>query len=121
MATPSQTLATAASCLSSCLPAGMAWYGLLAVLDAIGQGATVPSTAQELATAASCYSACISPGLLPYALIVAAQSVASGGGGSGGGLTCGVGAPVAAPASGCGGYINTSDGSLFLYYSGAWH
>lgn len=121
MATPSQTLATAASCLSSCLPAGMAWYGLLAVLDAIGQGDTVPSTAQEIATAAACYSACIPQGLLPYALIVAAQNISSGGGGGGTGLTCGSGAPVTAPTSGCGGYINTDDGSLFLYYSGAWH
>ncbi len=50
-----------------------------------------------------------------------ACELVAGGGGGGGNTTCGVGPPVAVPASGCGLYINTSDGSLFMYYSGAWH
>ena len=44
-----------------------------------------------------------------------------GGGGSSDQVTCGAGDPVAAPSSGCGVYNNTTDGSFWAYYGGAWH
>ena len=59
---------------------------------------------------------------LKMALVAAA---CAGGGGSGGGVTCGAGAPVAAPASGCGLYIDSNTGTLYEYYDsgggGTWH
>lgn len=48
----------------------------------------------------------------------------AGGSSGGGGVTCGTGAPVAAPSGGCGLYIQTDGspaGQLWTYYSGSWH
>lgn len=46
---------------------------------------------------------------------------AGGGGGGSGGVSSGAGNPVAAPASSPAIYINTTDGSVWYYYSGGWH
>lgn len=48
-------------------------------------------------------------------------SACAGGGSSGSGVSCGAGAPVAAPSGNCGLYIDTNTGDLYEYYSGAWH
>ena len=38
-----------------------------------------------------------------------------------GGITGGAGAPVAAPTSTNAIYVDTNTGTLYVYYSGAWH
>lgn len=38
-----------------------------------------------------------------------------------GGITGGAGAPVAAPTSTNAIYVDTNTGTLYIYYSGAWH
>mgnify|MGYP001561616889 CR=1 FL=1 len=118
-AAEAQALLAAANCDMCYASPGQIWYEILAALIHVGNGETVPD-APTLASEIQCLECYITPGMLPYAILQAIRGISSGGG-SGGGLTCGAGAPVAAPASGCGGYINTNDGSLFLYYSGAWH
>jgi hypothetical protein len=35
-------------------------------------------------------------------------------------VTCGVGAPVTAPSSGCGVYYDTSNDAVYIYRGGAW-
>ena len=50
-----------------------------------------------------------------------ASACAGGGSGASSPVTCGVGAPVAAPAGACALYIDTNTGDLYEYYSGAWH
>jgi hypothetical protein len=97
----------------------MEWYGLLAVLDALAQGDTVPSTAQQIVTAAECYSACIPRGLLPYALIVAVQNLTTGSGGLGG-VTCSNADPVAAPTSACTLHYRKDTGTLWMWNGAAW-
>lgn len=45
-------------------------------------------------------------------------------GGGGGGITCGNysgGAPTFTPTNGCAAAVDTSNGSIWYYYSGAWH
>lgn len=52
------------------------------------------------------------------------EAAQGGGGGGGGGPTCanyGGGQPDFIPASGCGNAIDISDGTIYWYYSGAWH
>lgn len=48
-------------------------------------------------------------------------SACAGGGGGSSAVSCGDGAPIAAPASGCGLYIDNLTGDLWKFYSGAWH
>lgn len=76
----------------------------------------------ELADAAKCYcfDAVTQKKVEAYLLY---QIVLTGGGG-GGGATCGNyagGEPDFTPATGCGVAIDTSDGRIWWYYSGAWH
>lgn len=52
--------------------------------------------------------------------IVASACAGGGGGGGSSSLTCGVGDPVAVPASGCANYIDTASGRIWWYYNGAW-
>lgn len=47
-----------------------------------------------------------------------------GGGGGGGGVSCGNysgGQPTFTPSTSCAVAIDTSDGTIYWYYSGAWH
>jgi len=46
-----------------------------------------------------------------------------GGGGGGGAVICGNygGQPTFTPTTGCGVAVDTSDGTIYWYYSGAWH
>ncbi len=122
MATDTNTLLNDAKCYE-CLSPGLWQLLKLGLLQQIllASNPMADTSVNALLAAAKCYE-CLSPGmwqLLELALLQ--QIVDAGGGSGGGGLTCGAGAPVAAPASGCGGYINITDGSLFLYYSGSWH
>src|SRR5947207_14683055 len=99
-----------AKCDLSCLPPGLVWYAILAALIDVGNGNAVPD-ATTLASEANCLLCVISPGMVPYAILQAIRGISSGGSG-GGGVTCGTGAPSAAPASGCGLYIDDATGAL---------
>ncbi len=79
------------------------------------------TSANALLEAAKCYRCLGEAEWRMIELALLQQIVDGGGAGGGGGVTCGAGAPVAAPASGCGTYIDTATGTLYLYYSGAWH
>jgi len=68
--------------------------------------------------------ACLSPGTRRMIrLQLLCEFLASGGGGGGGGVVCGAygGQPTFTPATGCGVAIDTTDGTIYWYYSGAWH
>lgn len=91
---------------------------VLAALVAVGEGEPMPD-AQELMDQISCLRCALQPGDVPLAILGAVSNITSGG--SGGGVTCGSGAPVAAPSGACALYIDTDDGTLYMYYSGAWH
>ncbi len=54
-------------------------------------------------------------------MAVLASACAGGGGGGIGSVVCQAGPPVAAPPSGCGLSIDTTNGDLWKYYSGGWH
>ena len=73
--------------------------------------------AQSLITAAMAngYAKLSDRGLLE-ALVASACA-----GSSSGGVSCGAGAPVAAPATPCAFYIDTNNGVIYSYYGGAWH
>ena len=73
----------------------------------------------------ACINSFIPPGFQLAALIyLASQIVANGGTGTGSGATFdnyAGGAPTFTPASGTGLAVDTSDGTLWEYYNGAWH
>lgn len=119
-AAEAQALLDSSSC-DRCYLVGMEWYGVLAALINIINGTTVPD-AQTLATEASCLSCVISPGNLGFAILAALRDSGIGGG-SGGGVLSGAGAPVADPGETAALYIDTNDGTLYLWYGspGAWH
>lgn len=48
------------------------------------------------------------------------NSIATSGVASADAVTCGSGPPVAAPASGCGMYIDTDNDAVYIYRLGAW-
>jgi len=117
-----QTLIDSVPCDLCNSPPGLQMYLVLAAMIDIANGNPVPETTQGLISEVNCLLCMVPPGLVPYLMVQALRDISSGGGaGGGGGVTCGAGAPVAAPASGCGLYINTTDGTLFEYYSGSWH
>lgn len=71
----------------------------------------------------SCFT-CLTPGqwqILELQLLC--EIVAAGGAGGGSGILCGVGSPagVIVPTSTCALYVDTSNGTLYTFYSGSWH
>ena len=115
-----QTIVSEIPCDLCNAPPGLAMYMVAAAMVDLANGNPVPMTTQELISESNCLLCLVSPGMLPYLMITALRQISSGGGGSGG-VTCGVGAPVAAPSGTCALYIDTSTGALYHYYSGAWH
>lgn len=121
MATDANTLLSETVCYE-CLAPGQ-WQllklGLLKqILLANDPMADTSTTA--LLEAAKCY-ACLSPGmwqLLELGLLQ--QIVDAGGGGSGGGVTCGSGVPVAAPSGSCGLYYDNDTGIIYQWNGAAW-
>lgn len=53
-------------------------------------------------------------------LYLLALIAAGGSSGGGTGVVCQSGAPVTAPASGCGISLDTDTGALYIYINGAW-
>ena len=108
----------AANCTWCTIPPGMIWYAVLAALIDVGNGDSVPTDPQELISEARCLECTIPQGFVPYAILAAISNISGGGGGA---VACGAGVPVAAPSGACALYIDTTDGTLYSYYSGAWH
>lgn len=102
-----------------CIPPGMVWYAVLAAVIDATNGDTVPD-AQTLMSELGCLT-CVPPGMVPYVILQALRSGGLGGGGSGGGVASGAGPPVADPGETAALYIDTNDGTLYMWYSGAWH
>ncbi len=120
MAVDPNTLLADAVCYA-CQP-GNAWAFKLALLKQIllavnPMADTSPNALLELA---KCYS-CQPGNAESFELALLQQIVNAGGASGSGGVTCGAGAPSVAPASGCGLYVNTTNGAIYTYYSGAWH
>ena len=70
-----------------------------------------------------CINSCIPPGFQLAVLIYLASQIAANGG-TGSGATFadyGGGAPTFTPSAGTGLAVDTSDGTLWEYYNGAWH
>ena len=117
-----QTLIDSVPCDLCNSPPGLQPYLVLAAMIDIANGNPVPETTQGLITEANCLLCMVPPGLVPYLMVQALRDISSGGGGgSGGGVTCGAGAPVAAPSSACALYVDTTTGTIYSYYGGAWH
>jgi len=126
MATDPQSLLSTAACYDCYL----AQYNLLKlallrqlVLNLNPMAATDPQSLLSQANCYSCYSA--QWALLELALLSQAVTLLSSGG-SGGALspTCGNfggGQPNFTPASGCANAVDTSNGRIWWFWSGAWH
>jgi hypothetical protein len=114
-----EALLAAANCDICYMSPGSVWYAIIAALIHIENGEPVPD-AQTLISEIGCLECVISPGMIPYAILQALRGISTGGG-VGGSVACGAGAPVAAPSGTCALYIDTNTGALYSYYSGAWH
>lgn len=114
-----QTLIDGIPCDLCNAPPGLAWYLVAAALIDAANGNPVPDTTQELITEANCLICLVPPGMLPYLMIQAIRGI-SGGGGSGGGVTCSTADPVAAPSGSCALHYRTDNGSLWKWNGAAW-
>ena len=113
---PAQSLVTASQCLE-CIPEGRQLSVLIYLFATI---AGVPIDAQTLVNASTCLE-CVPVGKQMDVLISLAEEILAGsGGGVSDAVTCGVGFPVTAPASGCGMYIDTATDAVYIYRLGAW-
>lgn len=101
-----------------CIPKGDLWLGVLAALIVVGNGDPMP-TAEELQADIACLRCSVQSGDVPLLILGAVANITGGAGG--GGVTCGAGAPVAAPSSACALYVDTDTGTIYSYYLGAWH
>lgn len=122
MATDANTLLELTKCYQ-CAPPGewqLLKLGLLKqlVLANDPMADTSPTALLELT---KCYQ-CMPPGFWQLFELGLLQQIADAGGtGGGGGIQCTVGIPVAAPSSSCALAIDTTDGTIYEFYSGAWH
>lgn len=120
-AVEAQPLITEANCLLCKIPPGAVWYVVLAVIDLINSGDTVPTDPDELMSAARCLQCEVPPGLVPYLILQSLIDFSGGGGGGGtGGVTCSTADPVAAPANSCTLHYRTDTGSLWMWNGAAW-
>lgn len=115
MASTPQQLIDNARCLD-CISDGQKLSVLIYLFATI---AGVPADPQTLVANAACIDNCIPPGMRMSVLISLADTIA-GGGGASDQVTCGAGAPVTAPSSGCGIYYDTSNDAVYIYRGGAW-
>lgn len=113
-----QALLTDANCDMCYFQPGSIWYAILAALIHVGNGDAVPD-APTLASEINCLECYLTPGMVPYAILQAIRGISSGGGG-GSGVQCTVGIPVAPPSGACGLAVDQNDGTIYLYYNGAW-
>lgn len=115
MATPAQLIDNA-RCIDCAVSEGQKLSILIYLFATI---AGVPTDAQTLINNASCIDCAIPPGMRLSVLIALADSIA-GGLAPSDQVTCGSGAPVTAPSSGCGIYYDTANDAVYIYRGGAW-
>jgi hypothetical protein len=89
---------------------------LCAIATSTPMAACDPNTLLE---AANCLM-CLSPGQLQAIEISLLCQIASGAGTGGGGATCGIVDPVAAPTGSCGLYYRTDNGAFWAWTGAAW-
>lgn len=127
-ATNPQTLISQGSCYECYGPLTMGDLMKIVLLSNIllAQNPMAATDPQSLYAYGKCFN-CYGP-LSPADIMIIAllDQISQGGGtgGGGGGVTCGDyggGQPTFIPASGCASAIDTSDGTIYWYYSGAWH
>ena len=120
MATAStDSLISQAKCIDQCIPRGMQMAVLIAIFAKLA-GMSVTDT-NALIALAKCIDGCVPPGMQISILNALANQIVSAGSGC---LTCGTGAPTSVPTGGCCLYIQTDSippGTIWQYYSGAWH
>jgi len=114
-----QALIAGISCDLCKIPQGLVWHAILAAQLDLNAGGTV-ADAQTLINEANCLTCVIPPGMVPYLLLQAMRNSGSGGGGSGS-VISGAGAPVADPGVSAAVYFDTTNGTQYNWYSGAWH
>lgn len=112
-----QTLINDVPCDLCNAPPGLQWYLVLAALIDLANGDPVPTTTQGLISEADCLLCLVPPGLVPYLMVQALRDISSGGGGA---VTCGSGAPVAAPSGTCGLYYDNDTGIIYQWNGAAW-
>ncbi len=93
---------------------------LCAILDGETGMACDPQT---LISQANCLLCTVPPGMWEAIKVSLLCQIAAAGGGGGGGssIECTVGIPATTPASACALAIDTSDGTIYEWYGGAWH
>lgn len=84
--------------------------------------ATDPQSLFEYGKCFACYGLSAYD-IMELALLDQIAQAGGGGGGSPSPVICGAygGQPTFTPSTGCGVAIDTSDGTIYWYYSGAWH
>lgn len=115
-----QTLIDGIPCDLCNAPPGLAWYLVAAALIDVANGEPVPETTQGLISEANCLICLVPPGMLPYLMIQAIRNISSGGGGSGGGVTCSNADPVAPPSGSCGLHYRNDNGALWKWNGATW-
>jgi hypothetical protein len=115
-----QDLLTGTECWL-CLPPLVQQAIRIVLLCAIKNGDTVICDPQTLQNEANCILSCVPMGSMAAVEIKLLCDIANNSGGNSC-VSCGAGAPVAAPEGcDCGFYIDTTNGDLWKYYSGVWH
>jgi hypothetical protein len=122
MATDANTLLAEAACYDCGTPPGQWQLLKLGLLRQIllASDPVADTSPAALLEAAKCY-VCMPPGLWQLLELGLLQQIVAGGGtGGGGGVTCGVVDPVAAPTGSCAIYYRTDTGTIFVWDGAAW-
>ncbi len=123
MACDPQTLINDARCFE-CYGMGRMFDAMEVVLlcGIVDGNTSMACDPQTLLSQANCLLCKIPDGMWePIKVSLLCQIAAAGGGGSGSGVQCTIGIPVAAPSGNCGLAVDENDGTIYLYYAGAWH
>lgn len=116
----STALIDATRCQECQIPPGMIPYVKLAILCNIVNGVTMTCDSATLIEAAKCFECQIPLGFVPYIEVYLLCQIASGSSGSGGGITCGVVNPSAAPSGSCAIYYRTDTLQMWFWDGAAW-
>ena len=112
-----------AKCIVDCIPGSD--MKLAVLISLFAKIANVSTNTDSLIDGAKCIEYCIPGTDMKLAVLISlASQIAGGGGGVGGSVTCGNGAPSTAPSGGCGLYIQTDSvppGQIWGYYNGQWN
>jgi hypothetical protein len=106
-------LAAASECIDRCVPDGAKLSVIIYLLATIANVSADPTT---LVANASCIDRCIPQGMKSAVIINLLNTIQA----SGGGVSCGVGAPTVAPSGSCGWYVDTSNTATYYWDGAAW-